>query len=214
MNTVKGATEKAGRKLLLKIIGWIGLPAFLFLLLIAVVMAAVAGQLIGQSSAIAGAVSYQQQYDQRKEDLIGKATYVGVNDIDTAFSRRILDETAQWTSPYRQGYGGQCELWCSVVYHHAGLPYNGTCCAYNHSTSANKAGAIPKGALIFSGIRPNGTMYENNHRESAWCDVCGHYAGHVAIYIGNGMVAGAQVPYLQSLDAWIEVYGYGGWSTE
>ena len=68
-------------------------------------------------------------------------------------------------------------------------------------------------ALIFSGVIPGtGKVYENDHRSGAFCASCGHYAGHVAIYVGDGYVAGSQVPYLQSIDVWISIYGYGGWS--
>lgn len=151
-----------------------------------------------------------------ESELHGKATYVGVDDSDTAHSTAVLQQVRRWSNsypPFYNGYGGLCELWVYDTYVTAGLPCNGTCCAYRHSQSAQKEGKIPKGALIFSGIIPStGQMYENNHRASAYCDVCGHYAGHVAIYAGNGMVAGAQIPYLMDLDTWIEIYGYGGWS--
>ena len=67
--------------------------------------------------------------------------------------------------------------------------------------------------VIFSGVIPGtGKVYENDHRSGAFCASCGHYAGHVAIYVGDGYVAGSQVPYLQSIDVWISIYGYGGWS--
>lgn len=146
----------------------------------------------------------------------GKATYVGTDDTDTEHSRKVLQQTGKWSdshSPFYNGYGGWCEKWCSDVYHSAGLTYNGACCAYSHAVkTANKKGRIPKGAIIFSGIKPDGTFYENGHRQRAWCSYCGHWAGHVAIYVGNGLVAGSQVPYLMSVDAWIDSYGYGGWA--
>lgn len=146
----------------------------------------------------------------------GKATYVGVDDTQTDFSRRVDAALARWRNldPFFHGYAGLCELWVYDVYTAAGLPVNGTCCAYNHGVlSAHGEGPIPKGAIIFSGIIPGtGKLYENNHRASAFCDTCGHYAGHVGIYIGNGYVVGSQVPYMQSIDAWIAIYGYGGWA--
>lgn len=145
----------------------------------------------------------------------GKATYVGVDDTETDFSRKVAAGiAASKPDPFYSGYAGLCELWVYDVYAAAGLPCNGTCCAYNHGVlSAQKEGLIPKGALIFSGIIPaTGKLYENNHRAGAFCNTCGHYAGHVGIYVGNGYVAGSQVPYLQSVDAWISVYGYGGWA--
>lgn len=159
-----------------------------------------------------------QQTDPWNGTVPGRATYVGVDDMDTFFSQQVLDQTRRWSNtltPFDQGYGGLCEAWVYDVYTAAGLPCRGSCCAWQHGqVTANRTGPIPKGALIFSGVIPStGQLYENDHRESAYCHVCGHFAGHVAIYVGNGMVAGAQLPYLQSLDAWIEVYGYGGWST-
>ena len=107
-----------------------------------------------------------------------------------------------------------CELEYGRGYTYAGLPYEGFCCAYSHGAAmANRDGPIPKGALIFSGVIPGtGKVYENDHRSGAFCASCGHYAGHVAIYVGDGYVAGSQVPYLQSIDVWISIYGYGGWS--
>lgn len=146
----------------------------------------------------------------------GKATYVGVDDTDTEFSHHVAAGIAALknANPFFNGYAGLCELWVYDVYIAAGLPVKGTCCAYNHGIiSAHGEGPIPKGVIIFSGIIPGtGKLYENNHRASSFCDTCGHYAGHVGIYIGNGYVAGSQVPYLQSIDAWIATYGYGGWA--
>ena len=146
-----------------------------------------------------------------------KATYVGVDDTDTDFSGCVIPETRRWSNQhgaFENGYAGYCELWCKVVYTYAGLPYEGFCCAYSHGAAmANRDGPIPKGALIFSGVIPGtGKVYENDHRSGAFCASCGHYAGHVAIYVGDGYVAGSQVPYLQSIDVWISIYGYGGWS--
>ena len=148
---------------------------------------------------------------------IFKATYVGVDDTDTDFSGCVIPETRRWSNQhgaFENGYAGYCELWCKVVYTYAGLPYEGFCCAYSHGAAmANRDGPIPKGALIFSGVIPGtGKVYENDHRSGAFCASCGHYAGHVAIYVGDGYVAGSQVPYLQSIDVWISIYGYGGWS--
>ena len=146
-----------------------------------------------------------------------KATYVGVDDTDTDFSGCVIPETRRWSNQhgaFENGYAGYCELWCKVVYTYAGLPYEGFCCAYSHGAAmANRDGPIPKGALIFSGVIPGtGKVYETDHRSGAFCASCGHYAGHVAIYVGDGYVAGSQVPYLQSIDVWISIYGYGGWS--
>lgn len=142
------------------------------------------------------------------------ATYVGVDDTPTEFSKKIEESVRLFKgkNPYYNGYASLCELWCYDVYRRAGAEYNGSCCAYKHSTLAIKEGEIKRGALIFSGQRPDGTFYENGRRESAKCKVCGHYAGHVGIYIGGGKVAGSQVPFIYSIDSWIASYGYGGYS--
>lgn len=145
------------------------------------------------------------------------AVYAGTDETDTALSRAVLAQTRRWSntrSPYRTGYGGRCEAWVYDVYKGAGLQSRPSCCAHNHSLYANGSGPIPKGALIFSGIIPGtGRVYENGHRSAGYCNVCNSWAGHVAIYIGDGKVAGSQIPYIQSLDSWMAVYGYGGWST-
>ena len=147
---------------------------------------------------------------------IGKATYVGVDDKDTDSSRRIIAQCEKWSNsynPFFNGYGGLCELWIADIYNSAGAPVDGACCAYNHcAKNAHTTGAIPKGALVFSGKKRDGSMYENGHRDGTYCDVCGHWAGHVGIYVGNGMIAGSQIPYLIAVDTWIDMYGYGGWS--
>ena len=147
-----------------------------------------------------------------------QAIYVGVDDTDTPLSRNVTNVTKRWSNgnnPFYNGYRGLCELFCADVYKSAGYSYSGACCAYRHSINhAQKAGKIPKGALIFSGMKPDGTMYENGHRQSAYCDVCNSWAGHVAIYIGNGLVAGSQIPYIESINTWIETFGYGGWSIQ
>ena len=145
----------------------------------------------------------------------GKATYVGVDDKDTDLSNRVLPVVSRYSDPYNNGFGGYCENWVAAVYREAGLPYPGYCCPYEHGVqTANKNGKIPKGAIVFSGMRRNGTMYENDHREDAFCHSCGHWAGHIAIYIGGGRIAGSQSPYVMAVDTWIDIYGYGGWSTK
>lgn len=146
------------------------------------------------------------------------ATYVGVDDTDTAFSRSILVEVMKWSNgnnPFYDGYHGLCELWCADTYRKAGHVYKGACCAHNHMLKqAKKDGAIPKGALIFSGQKPDGSYYENGHRVQAFCPICKNWAGHVGIYIGGGKVVGSQVPYIYTIDSWISIFGYGGWSLQ
>ncbi len=155
------------------------------------------------------------EFEENTESQVN-AKYVGVDDTPTEFSKQIIKSVRRWSSmnnPYYNGYGDLCEKWCYDVYNKAGFPYAGSCCAYRHGVNMTiKEGKIPKGALIFSGRKPDGTYYENGHRPSAECKVCGHYAGHVGIYIGDGKVAASQVPFIYNINTWIEVYGYGGYS--
>ena len=218
---------KIGKKLLL----WLGLPGIALLLVLLIVISA-ASALLDEAAAVVGAditatseagrilAQFAQLggSDGDGDDTdAGYGVYSGTDDTDTDFSRRVLRQTARWSNshnPCDYGYGGRCEAWVYDIYAAAGIPCSGWCCAYRHAMmTATTEGEIPKGALIFSGRLSDGTLYENNYRASAWCDICQHYAGHVAIYIGGGKVVGAQYPYIQSINAWISVYGYGGWST-
>lgn len=212
----KKKAKKTTKKLILKVVSFVGLPTILIFFMVTIIAGSAFANM--QDSVALLSIKNKKKGSNIEKDVsdmgeAGKATYVGVDDSDTALSRAILNQTRKWSNPYYNGYGGLCELWCAHVYRSAGYPYSGSCCARSHGAKyAKKSGKIPKGALIFSGMRPNGSMYENGHRPGAYCSVCGHYAGHVAIYVGKGMVAGSQVPYLYSLDAWIETFGYGGWS--
>lgn len=217
MEQMEKTAVKSSGWLMKKLIAFVGLPCILLFAALLIIVAAASQMLGNDTAAVAGGrMLSDMQNTEQVTDQVGKATYVGVDDTDTELSRKVLASVNRWSTglpPFYDGYAGKCESWVYDVYTAAGLPSSGTCCAYHHGDLvAHKDGAIPKGALIFSGVVPStGQLYENNHRESAFCDVCKHYAGHVAIYIGNGMIAGAQVPYLQSVDTWIQVYGYGGW---
>lgn len=146
----------------------------------------------------------------------GKATYVGVDDTDTDISRAVLRETNKFSdrrNPFLYGYRGLCEQWVCDIYSKAGLKSYGTCCAFRHGKNrAQSKGKIPKGAMVFSGYKPDGSFYENGHRPGTFCDVCNSWAGHVGIYMGNGVIVGSQIPYRMSVDSWIDTFGYGGWS--
>lgn len=189
--------------------------AVLSIFFIVALLSSVAGRLQNEIAGLMGSDDVQNMIsDQEEEASGGKATYVGVDDRDTDYSASVIRETRKWSikhNPCSYGYGGLCELWVSDVIQSAGYSYGGSCCAYNSSLRAKKTGKIPKGAAIYSGTKPDGSKYENGHRASAWCNNCGHWAGHVAIYIGNGIVVGAQYPYKLSVDGWIDIFGYGGW---
>lgn len=201
-----------------RIILFIVIPALLVGIFLISVVTSAATEL--NNTLVAAKINKDGQMEEKIENHDHKnnvqAKYVGVDDTSTALSDRVLKALSGYSdshNPFYNGYAGLCELFCADIYRKAGYTYAGACCAYRHSINyATKEGKIPKGALIFSGIKPDGTLYENDHRASAYCDVCNSYAGHVAIYIGNGKVAGSQVPFIWDIDTWIEVFGYGGWS--
>lgn len=207
---------KAGRKIFAKIIGYIGLPIFIGLICFIVIVGGLNSQISKQVSALS-ALDNDKETNAQNENLgKGKATYVGVDDTDTEFSRKILAQTSKYSNsynPYYHGYTNLCQKFCGDMYRKAGVPYQGTCCASRHSTIAQKSGKIPKGALVFSGRKPDGSFYENNHAPGTYCGFCRSWAGHIGIYVGNGIIVGSQIPYAMSVDAWIELCGYGGWST-
>jgi len=204
---------KAGRKILAKIIGYIGLPIFIGLICFIVIVGGLNSQISKQVSAL----DNDKETNAQNENLgKGKATYVGVDDTDTEFSRKILAQTSKYSNsynPYYHGYTNLCQKFCGDIYRKAGVPYQDACCAFKHSTIAQKSGKIPKGALVFSGRKPDGSFYENNHVPGTYCTVSNSWAGHIGIYVGNGIIVGSQIPYAMSVDAWIELCGYGGWST-
>lgn len=207
---------KAGRKILAKIIGYIGLPIFIGVICFIVIAGGLNSQISKQVSALSALDNDKESNSQNENLGKGKATYVGVDDTDTDFSRKILAQTSKYSNsynPYYHGYTNLCQKFCGDIYRKAGVPYQGTCCAYKHSTIAQKSGKIPKGALVFSGRKPDGSFYENNHVPGTYCTVSNSWAGHIGIYVGNGIIVGSQIPYAMSVDAWIEMCGYGGWST-
>lgn len=206
---------KAGRKILTKVIGLIGIPILIGGLCLVVIIGGISSQVQKQVSALSATASSEESFPEANLGK-GKATYVGVDDTDTEFSKKILAQTSKYSNsynPYYHGYTNLCQKFCGDMYRKAGVPYQGTCCAYNHSTIAQKSGKIPKGALVFSGRKPDGSFYENNHAPGTYCGFCNSWAGHIGIYVGNGIIVGSQIPYAMSVDAWIEMCGYGGWST-
>jgi hypothetical protein len=206
---------KAVRKILAKVIGLIGIPILIGGLCLVVIIGGISSQVQKQVSALSATASSEESFPEANLGK-GKATYVGVDDTDTEFSKKILAQTSKYSNsynPYYHGYTNLCQKFCGDMYRKAGVPYQGTCCAYNHSTIAQKSGKIPKGALVFSGRKPDGSFYENNHAPGTYCGFCNSWAGHIGIYVGNGIIVGSQIPYAMSVDAWIEMCGYGGWST-
>ena len=207
---------KLGGRMIGKFIRYIGISSFLLFFLLFIIVIAAATEFEQSISALKGKDNYQEE-EEASSSPRGKATYVGVDDTDTEFSLAILKETRKYDfigNPYFNGYMNLCEAWCHDIYTAAGLPYDGACCAYQHGRkTAITMGKIPKGALVFSGQKPDGTFYENGHAAGCFCTVCGNWAGHVGIYVGDGLIAGSQIPYLMPVDTWIEICGYGGFST-
>ena len=206
---------KAGRKILAKAIGLIGIPILIGGLCLVVIIGGISSQVQKQVSALSVTASSEESFPEANLGK-GKATYVGVDDTDTEFSKKILAQTSKYSNsynPYYHGYTNLCQKFCGDMYRKSGVPYQGTCCAFRHSTIAQKSGKIPKGALVFSGRKPDGSFYENNHAPGTYCGFCNSWAGHIGIYVGNGIIVGSQIPYAMSVDAWIEMCGYGGWST-
>ena len=114
-----------------------------------------------------------------------------------------MAQAPEFRNPYSGRYRHMCEYWVYSVYRRAGFSYRGACCAAkDRDTNAYKKGKIPIGAAIYSGSK---------YHSSVRCG-CGRNAGHVAIYIGGGKVAGSQMPYIMTVESWISVFGYGGYS--
>ena len=91
--------------------------------------------------------------------------------------KAIVDAAKNTPSPG----AGYCAAWVSNVYENAGLPRPGgnACCQYfNYCTSSDRS-ELKVGMIV--GVDRSPTSYNNQ------CD--GHFGfGHVAIYIGDGMV--------------------------
>lgn len=215
---VKRKAAHISLKIISRIIAKIGIPIICFFLVFLILITGLSSQLQKTISVFSDSeISSSEIEDENGNKLKGKATYVGVDDRDTEFSRKVLAQTSRFSNsrnPYYNGYRNLCEGFCNAMYVKAGLPYAGSCCAYRHSVkTARKTGKIPKGALVFSGQKRDGSFYENNHAPGTFCTACNHWAGHIGIYVGNGIVVGSQIPYAMSLDTFIDVCGYGGWAT-
>lgn len=109
---------KAGRKILAKIIGYIGLPIFIGLICFIVIVGGLNSQISKQVSALS-ALDNDKETNAQNENLgKGKATYVGVDDTDTEFSRKILAQTSKYSNsynPYYHGYTNLCQKFCGDI---------------------------------------------------------------------------------------------------
>lgn len=99
---------------------------------------------------------------------------------------------------------GMCQAWVANVYKAAGQnPRQSRACA----TEAGNA-------FIWSGSKENipvgATVYGHSYNYNARCG--NHDAGHVGIYVGNGLIVSRENKVqVKTLAQWTEVYGWRGW---
>ena len=110
-----------------------------------------------------------------------------------------------------QNYGitapaGYCEMWAEQVYRAAGVQVNNWCCAGRNRVTnvvSTDSSNIPVGAMVYN----DPAVY--NSRTTCGC---GLNAGHVGIYIGNGMIiSNIGGSSTDTLESWTSYYGFGGW---
>lgn len=110
-----------------------------------------------------------------------------------------------------QNYGitapaGYCEMWAEQVYRAAGVQINNWCCAGRNRVTnvvSTDSSNIPVGAMVYN----DPAVY--NSRTTCGC---GLNAGHVGIYIGNGMIiSNIGGSSTDTLESWTSYYGFGGW---
>ena len=110
-----------------------------------------------------------------------------------------------------QNYGitapaGYCEQWAEQVYRAAGVQVNNWCCAGRNRVTnvvSRDSSNIPVGAMVYN----DPAVY--NSRTTCRC---GLNAGHVGIYIGNGMIiSNIGGSSTDTLESWTSYYGFGGW---
>lgn len=102
---------------------------------------------------------------------------------------------------------GQCLKWAATCYARAGLPTFSCSCAFEAAVrwgTYTDINQIIPGAMVFASY---------GFVAGVWCRTCNHDAGHVAIYIGDGMVAENRAGvYRQTrLTDWVAIYGFSGW---
>ena len=134
---------------------------------------------------------------------LGNVNYIGAAKKSSSAQAAIVTAALSSPDPFNHGYRNLCEGWVCDTYRKAGLHYSASCCAsHARERFAIKTGKIPIGAVIYS---------SKGYKSGVRCS-CGRDAGHVAIYIGDGKVAGSQTPYIMDINDWIALCGYGGYS--
>lgn len=157
----------------------------------------------GSAKIKSGKLNGGGEYGQGASAANGSSSFTGAEKSKNAIQERIVNTALSFNDPYNNGYKNLCEGWVGTVYRNAGLKYNGACCAaHSRELNAIRKGKIPVGAVIYS---------SPTYKSGVKCS-CGRDAGHVAIYIGDGKVAGSQLPFIMSLSDFINLCGYGGYS--
>lgn len=147
------------------------------------------------------------QYDSLKPGEIPNGGNNTGGNIDNSVlsngQRRLLNiALSRETLGARQG---QCQKWVANVYVKAGQkPRQSRACATEAANAWLRSGRknnIPIGATIYG-------SHSWNYKTK-----CGnHQAGHVGIYVGNGLVASREGSVtLKPIEKWIQGYGYRGW---
>ena len=139
--------------------------------------------------------SYYEQFKDAERPM-------GGSDIGTEAQERVVYEAVNnaYAYPHTPGY---CEAWVEAVYRGAGInvPYMG--CAGEAGDAwivSSSMSDIPLGAMVF-GWSGRGTTHN------------GHNAGHVGIYIGNGMVMSNDSTGIEtmSVETWGSYSPWRGW---
>ena len=154
-------------------------------------------------------VEIQNPYFDEQADMAIGAVAIGAKEQQAILDYINKKFPPGKADPYRNGWAHKCLGWCANVYNGAGIALcakgTGACCASAHREAyAIKKGNIPPGALIYNS--------PSVYKSGVTCGSCGRNAGHIAIYLGNGKIAGSQPPYIITLEQWNKTYGYGGWS--
>ena len=104
----------------------------------------------------------------------------------------VAMHSADYGIPANPGY---CQQWAAYVYAKAGLPIDGSCCAYHSGVKygvSDDWNAIPPGAAVYG---YSGSQY-----------------GHVGIYVGNGQVYhNIGRVAVDSLADWVRIYKGFAW---
>ncbi|MBQ6454083.1 MAG: PKD domain-containing protein, partial [Coriobacteriales bacterium] len=140
-----------------------------------------------------------------KPDAPGGAGNVPVAGAETVLE--AADVIAHFESHVGEYYGANaCLKWVREQWQALGAGYSSSCCAYSYGTSHivnTSIDNIPIGADVF---------FDTN---SITCDTCGHTAGHVGVYVGDGYMVHVTKSYVRK-DKVVDIandsfFTYRGW---